>query len=234
MLFPWKISGLGYLILNFLRILNVISLSGVIAAAVVMLVKTFIVNGYFFFDSLTHVVTIFFSIFLILSEFPMFERIRSWYRINFPLLSYESGVAPVGLLLIIDGALVLSNLNNNSLNDAIFGHTFYSIIIAGGILPFVSGILNIIASFVFSNRKMRITSRMIRKFGSTGAERVTSDTLYPNGRSHSDIERAMSQNSRAPIMRPGTGRSGSVYSVTTNGRHVDQPAHPAPAHYGVF
>lgn len=237
MLFPWKISGLGYLVLNFLRILNVVSLFGVIAAAIVMLIKTFIVNGYFFFDSLTHVITIVFSIFLIISEVPSFERVRSWYRINFPLLSYESGVAPVGLLMIIDGALVLGNLNNNSLSNDDFGRPFYSTIIAGGILPFISGILNIIASFVFSNKKMRITSRMVRKFGSSGAEKVTHDTVYSNGRSHSgspDLERAMSQNSRAPMMRPQTARSASVYSVTTNGRHIDHPMPPAPAHYGPF
>jgi hypothetical protein len=39
-----QLAGPGYIILNVLRALNIISLASVVAASVVMLVKTFIVS----------------------------------------------------------------------------------------------------------------------------------------------------------------------------------------------
>ncbi|CAF9908848.1 MAG: hypothetical protein GOMPHAMPRED_006335 [Gomphillus americanus] len=238
---PFKINGVGYLILNILRVLNIISLLGAVAAAIVLLIKTFIVNGYFFFDSIIHVVIFVFSIFLLISEAPIFERIRIWYSNNFPLLSYQSGVATLGLFMVIDGSLVLSNLNNDYANSADYGRSFYSAVIAGGLLPFIVGILNIIASLLFRNRKQGITSRMIRKYGSVGAEKIAHDVSWQDNRSYAetqDEERPMSQASHAPMAenaarfaqtyRPGTARSVSEYSTTTNGN----PIKPAPAHYG--
>lgn len=50
-------AGAGYLILNVIRVLNIIALLAVIAASCVMLVKTFVVSKFFFFDAVSHVVS---------------------------------------------------------------------------------------------------------------------------------------------------------------------------------
>lgn len=63
--FSKSLAGPGYIILNVIRVLNIISLLAVIAASSVMLVKTFIVSKFFFFDAVSHVVAVGIS-----SEYP--------------------------------------------------------------------------------------------------------------------------------------------------------------------
>ena len=52
-----SLAGPGYIILNGIRVLNIIGLLSVIAGAVVMLVKTSVSSKFFFFDAVTHVLT---------------------------------------------------------------------------------------------------------------------------------------------------------------------------------
>ena len=56
--FGKDLAGPGYIILNVIRVLNIICLLAVIAASGVMLVKTFIVSKFFFFDAVSHVIAI--------------------------------------------------------------------------------------------------------------------------------------------------------------------------------
>lgn len=49
--------GRGYMILNAVRCVNLISLLLVLAASSIMIVKTFIVSKFFFFDAISHVIT---------------------------------------------------------------------------------------------------------------------------------------------------------------------------------
>lgn len=56
-----SLTGAGYVILNAIRGLNIIALLAVIAASSVMLVKTFIVSKFFFFDAAEHVIRIIIS-----------------------------------------------------------------------------------------------------------------------------------------------------------------------------
>ena len=56
--FDGSVAGAGYVVLNVIRVLNIISLLAVIAASSVMLVKTFIVSKFFFFDGCEHAVLI--------------------------------------------------------------------------------------------------------------------------------------------------------------------------------
>lgn len=60
-LFKGTKTGFGCTILNIFRAMNIIALISVIAASFVMLVKTFIVSKFYFFDAVTHVVTAFVS-----------------------------------------------------------------------------------------------------------------------------------------------------------------------------
>ena len=55
--FKRSLAGPGYVVLNVIRVCNIICLLAVIAASAVMLVKTFIVSKFFFFDGVSHVIT---------------------------------------------------------------------------------------------------------------------------------------------------------------------------------
>jgi hypothetical protein len=59
--FGGSLAGAGYVVLNVIRVLNIISLLAVITASSVMLVKTFIVSKFFFFDACNHVISVIIS-----------------------------------------------------------------------------------------------------------------------------------------------------------------------------
>jgi len=52
-----SLAGPGYVILNVLRIMNIISFLMAIIASIVMLVRTVIESQFFFFDAVSHVIT---------------------------------------------------------------------------------------------------------------------------------------------------------------------------------
>jgi len=52
-----RLAGPGYIILNVIRGGNIISLLAVITASILMVVKTFEVSKFFFFDAATHIIT---------------------------------------------------------------------------------------------------------------------------------------------------------------------------------
>ena len=52
-----SLAGPGYIILNCIRVMNIIGLLAVITASLVMLVKTSTKTKFFFFDAVTHVLT---------------------------------------------------------------------------------------------------------------------------------------------------------------------------------
>jgi len=52
-----SLAGPGYIILNGIRAMNVVAFLAVIAASIVMLVKTSVASKFFFFDAVTHVFT---------------------------------------------------------------------------------------------------------------------------------------------------------------------------------
>ena len=55
--FKRSLAGPGYIILNALRAANIVALLAVVVASCVMLVKTFVVSKFFFFDAISHIIT---------------------------------------------------------------------------------------------------------------------------------------------------------------------------------
>ena len=158
----FKLAGAGYVILNILRVLTIITLGSIIAGSWIMLVKTVQNSDFFFFDSVSHFMTSTISIFLIVSELCLFKR---WFTSNWPLLSEQSGLITLALMLIIMGCQMLAQLNKDATSEEKLGLPFWRVIIAGGILGFVMGFLNLIAHFLFRMSKKGVTSRMIRAHG---------------------------------------------------------------------
>ncbi|KAF2709178.1 hypothetical protein K504DRAFT_476576 [Pleomassaria siparia CBS 279.74] len=170
------LAGPGYIILNVIRGLNIITLASVVASSVVMLVKTFIVSKFFFFDATSHVVTAILGLFLIVSECSLF---RSYFAQNWPLLSPSHGFITLGSLMMISGFNMLGNMNKAATSQESLGLPFWRLLVASGCLAIIIGFFNIVASLVFRDKFRNITARRVRSHGAI----TLSETA-----SHHDIE----------------------------------------------
>ncbi|PSK34329.1 WHI2-like protein [Elsinoe australis] len=161
-----SLAGPGYIILNGIRVLNIIGLLAVIAASVVMLIKTTTDSAYFFFDACTDVVVAFSSTFLLLSELNLF---KNYFARNMPLLSPSHGFVTLSLAMLILGTGLLGKLNHDSNSPQHLGLAFWRIVISAGILIFILGFINLVASFLFRDRKSGITARQVRAHGAVAS-----------------------------------------------------------------
>ena len=157
-----KLTGAGYVILNVVRVLTIITLGVIVAASWIMLVRTVQNSDFFFFDSVSHFMASAISLFLIVSEACLF---KGWFVRNWPLLSEDSGLITLAIALLMLGCQVLGNLNKDATSQENLGMPFWRVLIAGGILGFVLGFINLVCHFLFRLRKKGITSRMIRAHG---------------------------------------------------------------------
>ncbi|KAK2748733.1 hypothetical protein FQN57_000314 [Myotisia sp. PD_48] len=170
------LAGPGYVILNFIRPVNIICLLAVVAASIVLLVKTFIVSNFFFFDAVTHVVVASISMFLIISDLNIFA---GYFNRNWPLFGQDSGFFASGAVTVLLGMSTLGNLNNEATSTDSLGLPFWRVIIAAGIVTIVIGVVNIIVSFVFRDTSLGVTARHVRARGAVAAhEAVTRKSSY--------------------------------------------------------
>ncbi|MCJ1410633.1 hypothetical protein MMC19_004719 [Ptychographa xylographoides] len=206
----WKrsLAGPGYIILNTIRVMNIISLLAVVAASFVMLVKTFVVSQFYFFDGVSHVITATLGIFLIISELPFF---RNYFSRNWPLLSLSSGFVTLGILMIIVGVSILGNLNKAATSEQNLGLSFWQIVISSGIVICILGFVNIVASYVFRTKSQGVTARMVRAYGAVAPQKV-SDIL------------SNSPSTRSPRRSFQLGRSDTLPSYHTSSNNLTQPA----------
>ncbi|KAL9624419.1 MAG: hypothetical protein Q9160_001382 [Pyrenula sp. 1 TL-2023] len=172
-----KLAGPGYVILNAIRVLNIMSLLAVIAASSVMLVKTFIVSKFFFFDACSHIIEAIISTFLIISELPFF---KGYYSRNWPLFGPESGFLTLGLAMLMLGNGVLGNLNKEATSQKSLGLAFWRIVIGAGIVVFFMGAVNIVANFIFRDRSNGVTARMVRTHGAYADQKANTIHSSPS------------------------------------------------------
>ncbi|KAH0551445.1 hypothetical protein GP486_007339 [Trichoglossum hirsutum] len=154
-------AGPGYIILNILRVLNIIALSTVVVASWVMLIKAFAISRPFFIDAINYVTTSTVSMFLIVSELSIF---KNYFSRDWPLLGPNSGFVCLGASMTIIGVTILGNLNKQTMSSESIGLPFWRIVISSGILVSVLGVMNIIAS-----KKAGITARQVRSYGAVAA-----------------------------------------------------------------
>ncbi|ORY10857.1 hypothetical protein BCR34DRAFT_337748 [Clohesyomyces aquaticus] len=196
------LAGPGYIILNVIRALNIVTLMSVVASSVVMLVKTFVVSKFFFFDATSHVITGIAGMFLIVSECSLF---RGYFARNWPLLSPSHGFVALGTAMEILGLNLLGNMNKEATSQKSLGLPFWRLLLASGILAIVIGCFNVVASFVFRDKSRHITARRVRSHGAI--------TLSEHGDIESDLKAmsvtthhtgASSFRTGTPPMRMGT------------------------------
>lgn len=197
-----KIRGSGHLILNGLRVCNIITLLAVSVASWVMIVMTGIRNNFFFFDAASHFFTSCIAITLGLSEVGLF---KAYFARAWPAFSPENGFTWLGMAMVVMGCHVLGNLNEAGGSAETLGDAIHRLILASGILALTFGVLNIACSFVFKDRKAGINARMIRSDGNlASAKPAAADEGFnfsssPPSRSasmRSDREREEKSNNR--------------------------------------
>ncbi|KAM0715260.1 hypothetical protein Q7P37_008758 [Cladosporium fusiforme] len=164
-----SLAGPGYIILNGIRVMNIIGFLAVITASVVMLVKTSVSSKFFFFDAVGHVLTAITSMFLLISELSIF---RGFFARNWPLLSPTHGFVTLALAMLVLGINMLGNLNKEATSQESLGLAFWRIVIASGIIIFILGWLNLLASYIFRDRKQGITARQVRAHGAVAVHKT--------------------------------------------------------------
>ncbi|KAF2166880.1 hypothetical protein M409DRAFT_66426 [Zasmidium cellare ATCC 36951] len=166
---PKSLAGPGYIILNGIRVMNIIGFLAVITASVVMLVKIDTDTHLFFFDAVSHVITLITSMFLIVSELSLF---RAYFARNWPLLSPNHGFVTLALAMIVLGINVMGNLNKPSGSQKELGLAFWRIVIGSGIIIFILGWVNLLSSYIFRDRKQGITARQVRAHGAVAVHKT--------------------------------------------------------------
>ncbi|KAK4549711.1 hypothetical protein LTR36_005012 [Oleoguttula mirabilis] len=166
---PKSLAGPGYIILNCIRVMNIIGLLAVITASIVMLVKTSLASKFFFFDAVSHVLTCITGMFLLASELSLF---RAYFARNWPLLSPVHGFVTLALSMIVLGINMLGNLNKPATSEKSLGLPFWRIVIGSGIIIFILGFVNLIASYVFRDRTQGVTARQVRAHGAVAVHKT--------------------------------------------------------------
>ncbi|OJJ44798.1 hypothetical protein ASPZODRAFT_153673 [Penicilliopsis zonata CBS 506.65] len=168
-----SLAGPGYVILNTIRVLNIIVLMDMIAACVVMLVKIKLQTSFFFFEAVSHVATAGACIFLIVSELPILNK---YFDRHWPALGQDAGFLTLSLAMLIMGVGLLGDLNYTVNDSSSIGLVFWRIIISAGILALVMSVINIVATFVFCDRNAGVTARHVRLYGAVAPQKVLTRT----------------------------------------------------------
>ncbi|EED23710.1 conserved hypothetical protein [Talaromyces stipitatus ATCC 10500] len=183
------LAGPGYVILNVLRAINIITFLDLIAASVVMLIKISINNNFFFFEAVSHAFTTILGVFLVISELPFFDKFFTRFV---PQLGETASFVPLSLVMLIMGVSVLGNLNNDDYSQDHMGMPFWRIVASAGILAMTMGIVNFIASFIFADSENSLTARHVRSYGAVADKVLDSKSsqrsfkLSPSGSFHNN------------------------------------------------
>ena len=118
-------------------------------------------------------------VFLLTSELSLF---RAYFARNWPLLSPAHGFVTLALAMIVLGVNMLGNLNKPATSQRSLGLPFWRIVIGGGIVIFILGWVNLIASYVFRDRNKGITARQVRAHGAVAEMKtpMTSSSATPS------------------------------------------------------
>ncbi|KAJ5474741.1 hypothetical protein N7475_004307 [Penicillium sp. IBT 31633x] len=166
-----SLAGPGYVILNVIRVLNIITFMDLMAACAVMLAKINMLNSFFFFQAVTHAVVALISLFLIISELPV---LQGYFDSRWPMFGQQSSFYSLGGIMMILGVSTLGNLNTEAMTQESIGMTFWQIIISAGILAMIVSALNIVASFIFSDPETGVSARQVRLDGAVAPQKAMS------------------------------------------------------------
>ncbi|KAL2833273.1 hypothetical protein BDW59DRAFT_138399 [Aspergillus cavernicola] len=240
-----SLAGPGYVILNALRVINIIVFLDMVAAHIVMLIKIDLLTDFFFFQAVSHAVAIGICLFLLVSELPFF---RNYFDRHWPSLGEDSGFLTLAFAMLILGIGALGDLNTPATSQEELGLTFWRIIISAGILALVVSVINAAANFAFADRDIGVSARHVRVYGAVAPQKIASRTgsqrsfqlsykreeTLPSYSTSSPIRRSSTTgSSRFPVkisppqnpMRMASNAASSKYSRDSTGLTMPDIAH---------
>ncbi|KAK4867365.1 hypothetical protein LT330_000875 [Penicillium expansum] len=168
-----SLAGPGYVILNVIRVLNIITFMDLIAACAVLLAKINMLNSFFFFEAVTHAVVALVSLFMIISELPV---LQSYFDDHWPMFGQDSSFYSLGGIMMILGVATLGNLNTKAMTQETIGMTFWQIIVSAGVLAMIISVVNVLASYIFSDPETGVSARQVRVDGAVAPQKAMSRT----------------------------------------------------------
>ncbi|KAL4734364.1 hypothetical protein BDV11DRAFT_212882 [Aspergillus similis] len=210
-----SLAGPGYVILNTVRVMNIIVFLDMIAAHVVMLVKINLLTSFFFFEAVAHAIAIG------VSKLPFF---RSYFDRHWPSLGEDSGFLSLAFAMLILGIGALGDLNTPATSQEELGLTFWRIVISAGILALVVSVINVAANFAFADRDIGVSARHVRVYGAVAPQKVASRTGSQRSfqLSYKREETLPSYNSSTPVRRVSTA------SISRFPVKISPPLNPMP------
>ncbi|KAL4813074.1 hypothetical protein BDW67DRAFT_193096 [Aspergillus spinulosporus] len=210
-----SLAGPGYVILNAVRVMNIIVFLDMIAAHVVMLVKINLLTSFFFFQAVAHAIAIG------VSKLPFF---RSYFDRHWPSLGEDSGFLSLAFAMLILGIGALGDLNTPATSQEELGLTFWRIVISAGILALVVSVINVAANFAFADRDIGVSARHVRIYGAVAPQKVASRTGSQRSfqLSYKREETLPSYNSSSPVRRVSTA------SISRFPVKISPPLNPMP------
>ncbi|CAI7599883.1 unnamed protein product [Penicillium discolor] len=168
-----SLAGPGYVILNVIRVLNIITFMDLIAACAVLLAKIDMLNSFFFFEAVTHAVVALVSLFMIISELPI---LQGYFDNHWPMFGQESSFYSLGGIMMILGVATLGTLNTKATTQEVIGMSFWQIIVSAGVLAMIISVVNVLASYIFSDPETGVSARQVRVDGAVAPQKAMSRT----------------------------------------------------------
>jgi hypothetical protein len=177
-----KLLGAGHVILNVIRVFNLIGLAAVMMASMAMPILSGIRGHFYFFDMMTHVFFFLLSTFLFVSELPVpWKRLKEYYERNWPVLGPEHSLAWLGWGMVLIGFQILGDMWKPGYRPEVIGDDWWRAFLAAAILSVTFGFFNIAASVIFrlspdaTTDHVRVTSRQIRTHGNLALQNAVNN-----------------------------------------------------------
>ncbi|PFH55027.1 hypothetical protein XA68_11014 [Ophiocordyceps unilateralis] len=165
------LRGAGMVVLQMMRAGTVITLVSVAASCWVFILEVDKERNYFVFECATHFFRFILCLVLIVSEFPVVNVVKGYFRRNWPVISDQHGLVWLGIIMVLIGCDMFGNLNRSAYDAENLGPHYSRLILASAVLVIVFGGLNIICSFIWRDASDGITCRDVRSNGSLAESR---------------------------------------------------------------
>ncbi|KAI9155390.1 hypothetical protein HJFPF1_07973 [Paramyrothecium foliicola] len=214
-------KGVGMVVLQVLRVLSVISLTAAIVSCWLLILKIDKDRSWFPFEGASLFFLSCLPIFLIVSEFPVIRFLKNYFERTWPAVGPKAGLGWLGTGMVVVGCNLLGKLNQAAFDSKKMGDPFRQLVMAAGILNLIFGVLNVLCTFIWGDRKSDISAREVRSKGSLAeANKEYLPKYTPDDYS-----------SRAPSTRKEKARSKFI-SMFWKGDGTERPniSGPMPTH----
>jgi hypothetical protein len=173
-------------------------------------------------------------VFLLASELSLF---RGFFARNWPLLSPAHGFVTLALAMVVLGINMLGNLNKEVASQESLGLAFWRLVIASGILIFILGWMNLIASYVFRDRSKGITARQVRAHGAVAIHKTPMPQSAHSSPSAPELAQSYINNpitptkSSNPFRIMHSERRDSILPSYHTSSPASPPSPPYPTHH---